>query len=249
MRNIQKIINFMAINGKDSLMIHTMESIPGRGNWIVAQKIEDEWNLTILNPMGTTEQLIGKVSTENYIKLWRELWTKEVVTKGTKLKKERELRKRLNKLIEKYNKPNNKIMKAATSKEIEEFKSYFIPWGSLDVGTAMETYRKAGKTDIELVDAIESYMNETGAKINTIDVCYVAYDTLQQEARTEIENATGKDISNDDPYSSVNVSGNYMCTQFDGKTEDYEATKKLIETMKEKSEVVLWYYNQIKLNL
>jgi predicted DNA-binding protein len=245
MRNIQKIINFMAINGKDSLMIHTMESIPGRGNWIVAQKIKDEWNLTILNPMGTTEQLMGKVSTENYIKLWRELWIKEVVTKGTKLKKERELRKRLNKLIEKYNKPNNKIMKAATSEDIEEFKSYFIPWGSMDVGTAIETYRKAGKTDMELVDAIESYINETGVKLDTVDVCYVAYDTLHQEARTDIEEATGKDILNDDPYSDVVVYGNFLCTAFDGKDEAMEATKKLIDTMEEKSEVVLWYYNQL----
>ena len=136
-------------------------------------------------------------------------------------------------------------MEKITEKDIDNFMASFCPWGYRDIETALEVYREAGKDDSELTEAVESFVEGTETDLKDIDVCYVAYDTLQQEARTEIENATGKDISNDDPYSSVNVSGNYMCTQFDGSSEAYEATKKLIDTMEEKSEVVNWYYNQL----
>lgn len=134
------------------------------------------------------------------------------------------------------------------NEDIDNFCASFIPWGYRDIEMALETYREAGKTDDDLREAVEDFSDSvlgTDTKMENIDVCYVAFDTLQQEARTEIENATGKDISNDEPYSSVNVYGNYMCTEFDGSDEAREATKKLIDTMEEKSKIVDWYYSKM----
>jgi hypothetical protein len=138
-----------------------------------------------------------------------------------------------------------KEKKEVTDQDIDDFMASFIPWGYRDIAVALKTYREAGKSDDELREAVEEFMEQVEASLDRIDVCYVAYDTLQQEARSEIENETGIDISNDSPYSSVNVYGNYMCTDFDGTDEAREATKKLVDTMKDKSEVVQWYYNQL----
>jgi hypothetical protein len=139
-------------------------------------------------------------------------------------------------------------MQEVTDRDIERFQASFAPWGYRDIDKALTAYREAGKTDDDLREAVEEFSDSvlgTDTKLENIDVCFVAFDTLQQEARTEIENATGKDISNDEPYSSVTVYGNYMCTDFDGSNEARIATKSLIDTMKEKSEVVEWYYNAL----
>lgn len=139
-------------------------------------------------------------------------------------------------------------MQEVTDRDIERFQASFAPWGYRDIDTALTAYREAGKTDDDLREAVEEFFDSvlgTDTKLENIDVCFVAFDTLQQEARIEIENATGKDISNDELYSSVTVYGNYMCTDFDGSDEQREATKELIDTMKEKSAVVEWYYSQM----
>ena len=135
-----------------------------------------------------------------------------------------------------------------TQEQVNDFKASFCPWGYLDIKVALRNYFEAGKSSDELVEAIENFADDvmgTDSKLENIDPVYIAFDTLQQEARTEIENATGKDISNDDPYSGVNVYSNYMATSFDGTDEAYTATKKLIDTMEEKSEVVQWYYDNL----
>ncbi len=131
--------------------------------------------------------------------------------------------------------------------KIDQFLSNFQPsWGYKDIGQAIEVYEQAGKTEQELAEAVQSFFDDTSEyELDDIDVCYVAYDSLHQEARTEIEQATGKDISNDSPFDGVNVYGNYMCTEFDGKDEDRKALKDLIATIKEPSKVVLWLSNQM----
>jgi len=130
-------------------------------------------------------------------------------------------------------------------KDVNNFMTSFCDWGYSDIERALEVFREAGKTDDELTEAVKQFCGDTDTDFYDADICCIAYDTLQQEARTEIENATGKDISNDKPFYSVVVYGNYMCTDFDGTDEAREATKNLIDTMEEKSEVVQWYYNQL----
>lgn len=125
--------------------------------------------------------------------------------------------------------------------EINRFNRAMQPWGSIDVASAVQTYLNAGKYSDDLAEAItefkESIREQDDAKI---DPCFVAYDSLHQIARQEIEDATGKDICNDDPFSGVYVHGNYYGTDFDGSSEARQAIRKLIKKIKEPSEVVKW---------
>ncbi len=134
-----------------------------------------------------------------------------------------------------------------TTHEVDTFCASFAPWGYRDIEAAIDVYKKAGKNEADLAEAVKDFSDQTDISLEDIDVCYVAYDTLHQEARSDIEAATGKDISNDAPYYGVNVSGNYMCTTFDGKEENMKALAELIETMKERSKVVQWLYDKIKI--
>lgn len=127
----------------------------------------------------------------------------------------------------------------------EEFASYFCPFGYRDIEVAIENAEAAGKTVEEAAGMVQGYAEETGMPLEKIDPVACIFDTLHQEARTEIEQATGKDISNDAPYHGVNIAGNYMCTSFDGKDDDIKALRELLETMKERSSVVEWLLNKL----
>lgn len=117
----------------------------------------------------------------------------------------------------------------------------FCPWGYRDMEVAIENAEEAGYTLDYVTEQVGEFMDSLGiTKLEDVDVVYVVYDALHQEARTEIESATSVDICNDAPYYNVNVYGNYMCTDFDGKDEDREAIKKLIAKVENPSKVVQW---------
>ncbi len=137
-----------------------------------------------------------------------------------------------------------------TSEEVEKAMAGFCPFGYRDIAVALEViYEAEGEEYLnvdKLADIVYEYMEETGVKLEKIDPVAQIYEHYQQIARTEIEQATGKDISNDNPYSRVVVYGNYMATTFDANEEESKATRELIDTMEEKSKVVEWYYNQLE---
>lgn len=130
---------------------------------------------------------------------------------------------------------------------IENFQSQFCPFGYRDIDRALEVYSEVGKTVDELVEAVNEFKDSVDCKLEQIDVVSVAYDTLYQEARSDIERFADVDICNDEPYSSVNIYGNYMCTSIDGTDEDREAIQKLIKTIKEedRTEVINWLLNNL----
>lgn len=130
--------------------------------------------------------------------------------------------------------------------KIDSFMSQFCPFGYRDIERAIETYEKADYNESDLVGAVQEFMESTGTPMDKIDVVYVAYDALMQEARTEIERATGKDICNDDPYHHVHIVSNYLDTQLDATDENFKALRDLIDTMPTKSKVVEWLYNATK---
>lgn len=134
-----------------------------------------------------------------------------------------------------------------STKEVDDFLLNFIPtWSYRDIESALEAYYETGKTIDQLAEDVQAFSTDCEIDLDKIDVCAVAYDSLHQEARSEIESATGTDISNDDPYSGVNVSGNYMCTTIDGTDESFKALSDLIETIPNRSKVVEWLYQQVK---
>lgn len=129
-----------------------------------------------------------------------------------------------------------------TDRDIQDFEKAFCPFGYQDIKKAIQTANDAGKDYNYAVEVIEEFAESTGTKISDIDPVYCVYDALHQEARTEIENATGKDICNDKPYYSITIYGNYMCTAFDGSEEANKALHDLIDTIPEddRSKVVEW---------
>lgn len=130
--------------------------------------------------------------------------------------------------------------------KIKDFQLSFCPWGYLDIKRLIEEAEESNKDVDWCVEQINNFKDDIGIKIyDDIDPVYVIFDSLHQEARTEIENATGKDICNDSPYSSICISGNYCATSLDWENDDNEKLKELIDTMQEKSPVVVWLYNQL----
>lgn len=121
----------------------------------------------------------------------------------------------------------------------------FCPFGYRDIETCIENGEQAGLYEDEIAQMIIEWCEGSETPIAQCDPVAILFDVLQQEARTEIEKQTGKDISNDKPYSEVYVVGNYMCTSFGGSDEAREATKKLIDTMTDRNEVVSWYYDKM----
>lgn len=121
------------------------------------------------------------------------------------------------------------------------FAEAFMPFGYLDIERAKEVCDEA---KIDYSEFAEYVWDECGAfGINfKADLVYFVYEMILQDVRTEIDNATGKDILND--YSFYTY-GNHMATSYDYKEEDAKEVKKLIETIEEKSEQLKWFEEQI----
>lgn len=90
MKNIDRLAKYIKDYGKNGIEVY---SIPGTGQWLVAQKIEkDQWYLMVMKPLENITYNIGSVSSANYLALWEALIKKEVNTKATILARAKELR-------------------------------------------------------------------------------------------------------------------------------------------------------------
>lgn len=143
------------------------------------------------------------------------------------------------------------MKKEIENTQIDEAMAQFCPFGYRDIGTALQTiWDASGKEylDIgELYQICNDFVESTDLSMDKIDPVYCVYDYYYQIARTDIEQATGKDICNDDPYSHIDISGNYMCTSIDGKDEDIKALKDLINTIPadDQTPAIKWLFNTI----
>ncbi len=137
--------------------------------------------------------------------------------------------------------------KEITSEDIDREMASFCPFGYRDIEVALKAINEASEGRDELYEICNDFVESTDMKMEDIDPVYCVYDHYHQVARTDIEAETGKDISNDAPYHGVNVSGNYMCTTFDGTQADTDALKELINTIPEekRSLAVKWLLNEL----
>lgn len=106
----------------------------------------------------------------------------------------------------------------------EEFAVKCMPFGSRDVMAAIEAYDKVGLNGHDLFEDCEQFVDETGINFSDLDVCFIAYDRILEEARNEIDNILNIDICND--YDVYTI-GNYMCTSFG--CSDLEALREAIK--------------------
>lgn len=138
--------------------------------------------------------------------------------------------------------------KVITPEQVNQFCREFVPFGYLDIQTAIDTAIQAGKSVEWAAEQVNEFMDSTGStNINGVDCVYCVYDSILQEARTEIEELTGYDFMNDNTQGEIETHGNYMATSYDRKDEAYtELIGKLdgidIETL---SETTQWFLNEI----
>ena len=104
--------------------------------------------------------------------------------------------------------------KERLDREIGDFTAYLIPFGSADIQTAIETALDAEHDGQWAAEQVEQWAEDTETPLKDIDCVAVVYESIFEEARTDIESATEKDIVND-TKEQVYVAGNYMCTSLD----------------------------------
>ena len=137
----------------------------------------------------------------------------------------------------------------ATEKEISNFVFHLVPFGYLDIKSAIEAAIESGHDEDWAAEQVTNFMDDTNIKIEDIDPVYCVYDAILQEARNEIEQETGFDFLNDG--AEVSTYGNFMCTSYDYEE---ESKKLLIERLAEKeiqiedlSENTKWFLSQIEI--
>lgn len=115
--------------------------------------------------------------------------------------------------------------------QTSRFLNGLTDYGHADVATAVEAFMEVDKDGSDLADEVREFAESTGTDLNKIDVCYVAYDYILQQARNKIDEVLSFDIVNDiKGGTEFYVYGNYICTSFDYSS---EATEQLEEKLKE----------------
>ena len=130
--------------------------------------------------------------------------------------------------------------------EIERFQSSLIPFGYLDMKSAIETALEGGHDGEWLAEQIQQFVEDTDTQMNDVDPNYVAYDSLLQEARNDIAELIDTDILND-VDEEVYVAGNYMCTTLDYSEEAKEELCKILREISEEdeTEAIKWLKQEI----
>lgn len=111
--------------------------------------------------------------------------------------------------------------------EIKNFYAGLVSYGYLDVKRAIEVFNEVGKTGDDLEEEVTRFSEDTGTPLKNIDVCYIAYDVILQEARSKIKEVLGFDFLNEGDGTDIYIYGDYMCTS-------YDSTKNLKEYLQEK---------------
>ncbi|MFX0201747.1 MAG: hypothetical protein ACFFCW_37030, partial [Candidatus Hodarchaeota archaeon] len=88
------------------------------------------------------------------------------------------------------------------------------PFVSMDVRAAIRFGMEFGLDADKIFGLAEKYSQETGAPFEELDIVYIVYEHVLQEARSRIYEATGYDFINDGP-GEICIYGNYAGTCYD----------------------------------
>jgi hypothetical protein len=101
MKNVDRLARLVTKKGTENVLIH---SITNSQNWIVGQKInEEEWLMTLCNPMKNVTYNLGIITNGAHIKLWEELTKLELNTRLTTIKIAKEMRNLMKQFMNKNN--------------------------------------------------------------------------------------------------------------------------------------------------
>ena len=135
--------------------------------------------------------------------------------------------------------------------ETNQFYQSLTDWGSMDVETALEKAQEVGINGSELADLVRELLSDTGIELSKIDVCYVIYDHILQQARNKIDEVLNFDICNDmKGETQFYTYGNAMCTSFDYSSEAQEQLQEKIKnaTREQKDELLEDVFVKVFLN-
>lgn len=125
-------------------------------------------------------------------------------------------------------------------------------WGSLDVDRALRVWKEAGLYPEDLAEEIRSYISETEAELENIDVCYIAYESILQRARNKISEVTRFDFLNDG-LGDIYTYGNAMCSSYDRTENTTKELKEVLEKVNQETREELlndnptkWFLQQIE---
>lgn len=111
-------------------------------------------------------------------------------------------------------------------KEYNTFIKCMIPFGSLDIKTALETALEVEENSEWVAKIVNDFMEETNIAMEDVDVVYCVYDAILQEVRNEIDDLIGFDFANDD--AEIYTYGNYMSTSYDWSE---DAPQKIVDRL------------------
>ena len=99
--------------------------------------------------------------------------------------------------------------------ETERLMRLCCPYGSLDVSEAVRFGIEFGYDADKIMELAEQYSRATGLAMEELDIVYIVYEHVLQEARNKIYQATGYDFINDSPGGEIYTYGNCMATTYD----------------------------------
>jgi hypothetical protein len=132
--------------------------------------------------------------------------------------------------------------------EYDNYTASLIPFGSLDIRTAVKTALAVGEDGDWAADQVREFADQCEAKLEDCDPVYCVYDSILQEARNEIDNLISFDFMNDG--ADIDTAGNFMATSYDYNSDAPEKIKdKLIEgeiKFEDLSQKTQWFLEQIE---
>ena len=153
-------------------------------------------------------------------------------------------------------KPTEEIEKERLEQEIQSFYENICQYGYLDIKRAVEIFLEVGLTGEKLAEQVLEFAEDTSTPINKIDVCYIAYDYILQQARNKINEVLKFDFCNDIKKGDIYTYGNYMCSSYDYSDEAIKQLQEVINkaTEEQKAElkedkITMWFLNEIDVKL
>lgn len=141
------------------------------------------------------------------------------------------------------------------NKSLLAFYEAISNFGSLDIARALQVFQEVGLYPHDLAEEVERYTNGELAELelSKVDVCYVAYDFILQQARNKIDEVLKFDFLND-TNGSISTYGNYCATTYDFGENDKQKLKEVLEkaTEEQKEELredraTFWFLNELDL--
>lgn len=137
-----------------------------------------------------------------------------------------------------------------TDEDRTEYYRCIVSHGYMDIDAAILTAKEAGKDANWVGDQVLRIVEECDMKIENVDPVGEVYESILQEARSEIEEETEYDLCNDVKASTgIYTAGNYCCTSYDYSEEAVEELEIVLASkdvdIAELSEATQWFLKEI----